>query len=102
MRGLFITLFEAGMANGFGFEIDTDSEFRKDAYLFGEAQSRVVVSVSAEQQDAFVEAMTASNLPFTMLGEVKGKNMVIDGEDFGTIAESKAQFDSALENYLMN
>ncbi len=100
--GLFITLFEAGMANGFGFEIDTDSEFRKDAYLFGEAQSRVVVSVSAEQQDAFVEAMTASNLPFTMLGEVKGKNMVIDGEDFGTIAESKAQFDSALENYLMN
>ena len=100
--GLFITLFEAGMANGFGFEIDTDSEFRKDAYLFGEAQSRVVVSVSAEQQDAFVEAMTASNLPFTMLGEVKGKNMVIDGEDFGIIAESKAQFDSALENYLMN
>jgi phosphoribosylformylglycinamidine synthase len=100
--GLFITLFEAGMANGFGFEIDTDSEFRKDAYLFGEAQSRVVVSVSAEQQDAFVEAMTASNVPFTMLGEVKGKNMLIDGEDFGTVADSKAQFDSALENYLMN
>ncbi|KAA3650830.1 MAG: phosphoribosylformylglycinamidine synthase subunit PurL [Bacteroidetes bacterium] len=99
--GLFITLFEAGMANGFGFEIDTDSDFRKDAYLFGEAQSRVVVSVSAEQQEAFVEAMTASNVPFTMLGEVKGKNMIIDGEDFGTILESKAQFDSALENYLM-
>ena len=98
--GLFITLLEAAMPNNLGFEIDTDSDFRKDAYLFGEAQSRVVVSVNEAQEEQFIEVMTASNVPFNLLGEVKGKNMLIDGDDFGKVENAKAEFDSALENYL--
>lgn len=99
--GLFMALMEAGMPNELGFEIETDSDFRKDAYLFGEAQSRVVVSVSPEQQEAFVEAIAASNIPSTYLGEVKGKKMLIDGDDFGNLITAKADFDGALEGYLM-
>ena len=45
--GLFMTLLESSMVNNLGFEISSDSSVRKDAFLFGEAQSRVVVSVSA-------------------------------------------------------
>jgi phosphoribosylformylglycinamidine (FGAM) synthase-like enzyme len=44
--GLYITLVESAMPNGLGFEIETDDAIRKDAFLFGEAQGRVVVSVS--------------------------------------------------------
>ncbi len=98
--GLFITLFEAAMPNNLGFEIDTDSDFRKDAYLFGEAQSRVVVSINPDQQDEFIEHMTASGLEYTFLGEVKGKDMLIDGESFGSVVDNKKQFDTALENRL--
>ncbi len=99
--GLFITLLEASMPNNLGFEIEADSEFRKDAFLFGEAQSRVVISVSQEQQDEFLESLSASNLPYTFLGEVKGKRMLIDNDDFGKVVDAKAEFDSALENHLV-
>ena len=37
------------MIKGLGFEINSDEDIRKDAFLFGESQSRVVVSVSEEQ-----------------------------------------------------
>src|SRR5690606_20803641 len=35
--GLFITLLEAAMPNNLGFSVETDSDYRKDAYLFGES-----------------------------------------------------------------
>jgi len=98
--GLFITLLEAGMPNGFGFSVETDSDYRKDAYLFGEAQSRVVVSINPDNQDEFVEHMVASGLEYTFLGTVEGKEMLIDGESFGTVADAKHQFETALENRL--
>jgi phosphoribosylformylglycinamidine synthase len=98
--GLFITLLEAGMPNGFGFSVETDSDYRKDAYLFGEAQSRVVASINPDNQDEFVEHMVASGLEYTFLGTVEGKEMLIDGESFGTVADAKHQFETALENRL--
>jgi phosphoribosylformylglycinamidine synthase subunit PurL len=98
--GLFITLLEAGMPNGFGFSVETDSDFRKDAYLFGEAQSRVVASINPDNQDEFVEHMVASGLEYTFLGTVVGKEMLIDGDSFGTVADAKHQFETALENRL--
>lgn len=98
--GLFITLLEASMPNGFGFSVETDSDYRKDAYLFGESQSRVVASISPDNQDEFVEHMVASGLEYTFLGTVEGKEMLIDGESFGTVADAKHQFETALENRL--
>ena len=96
--GLFMTLMEASMPNNLGFDISTDSNFRKDAYLFGEAQSRVVVSIHPSNKEAFEKAANANG--FTLLGTVKGVDMKIDGESFGTVAAAKSEFDSALENYL--
>lgn len=98
--GLFITLLEAGMPNGLGFLVETDSDFRKDAYLFGEAQSRVVASINPDNQDEFVEHMVASGLEYTFLGTAEGKEMIIDGVSFGTVADAKHQFETALENRL--
>lgn len=98
--GLFISLLEAAMPNNLGFEISSDDEVRKDAFLFGEAQSRVVVSIKAQQEEAFVESLSASNVPFSLLGEVKGNSMLIDGDNFGTVNEAKEAFENALEGYL--
>ena len=98
--GLFITLLEASMPNKLGFSINTDSNYRKDAYLFGEAQSRVVISVASEKQQNFENSLLNSNVLFTLLGEVKPNQMLIDGEDFGKVSDAKAEFDSALMNYL--
>src|SRR5690606_15702015 len=51
--GLFISLIESAMHRNLGFDIMTDEEIRKDAFLFGESQSRIVVTVNEEQLDDF-------------------------------------------------
>jgi phosphoribosylformylglycinamidine synthase subunit PurL len=98
--GLFITLLESSMVNGLGFDISSDDDIRKDAFLFGEAQSRVIVSVKKSDEDKFIDQMMASRAEFEYLGDVTGKEMIIDDKSFGTVAEAKILFDSALGNLL--
>ncbi|MDP1744027.1 MAG: AIR synthase related protein, partial [Bacteroidota bacterium] len=98
--GLFITLLESAMTNGLGFDISSDEEIRKDAFLFGEAQSRVIVSVKKSDEDKFIDLMMASRAEFEYLGDVTGKEMIIDEKSFGTVAEAKELFDSALGKLL--
>lgn len=98
--GLFVTLLEKAMPNNLGFDIETDSEIRPDAYLFGEAQSRVVVSVVESFQDAFIEYMALQDVEFTLLGHVTKSRFTIDGEDFGDVAEYKKVFENSLGDIL--
>ena len=98
--GLFITLLECSMPNGLGFNINSDDSIRKDAFLFGEAQSRVIVSVKKENEDAFIDLMMESRAEFEYLGDVGGKELIIDEESFGTVAEMKNSFDISLGELL--
>ncbi len=98
--GLFITLLECAMPNGLGFNINSDDEIRKDAFLFGESQSRIIVSVKKSDEDKFIDLMMESRAEFEYLGDVKGKEMIIDDESFGNVADAKALFDNALGDLL--
>ena len=95
--GLFICLLESAMSKNMGFRIDCDPDFRKDAFLFGESQSRIVVSVSPEKLDAFVEKVAAGSVDFTNLGETGGNAIIIDDEDMGTTAHYRVLYDNAIE-----
>ena len=95
--GLFITLTEMGMPNGLGFDIVSDSEIREDAYLFGESQGRVVVTVDNTTEDEFLDYMIECGVPFTLIGHVTKGKMVVDDAHFGFINEAKEHFDNALE-----
>jgi phosphoribosylformylglycinamidine synthase len=97
--GLFVTLIESAMKENFGFDLTTDTSMRKDAFLFGEAQSRVVASVTWAKQPEF-EAMLG-NIPFVKIGAVKaGGHVTIDGESWGNIKDWKDAYDTAIENLL--
>lgn len=85
--GLFVTLFEKAVAGNLGCAIDCDHEVRKDAFLFGEAQGRVVVSVRASDQGAFAEMLSQTDVEFSLLGEVGGQEILIDGESFGSLEQ---------------
>ncbi|MEO6903654.1 MAG: phosphoribosylformylglycinamidine synthase subunit PurL [Bacteroidia bacterium] len=98
--GLFITLLESAMTNDLGFDIGADESVRKDAFLFGEAQSRVIVSVKKADEDKFIDLMMGSRAEFEYLGDVKGKEMIIDEQSFGTVAEAKTLFDNSLAELL--
>lgn len=100
--GLFVTLMESGMVGDLGFNINTDPTFRKDAYLFGEAQSRVVVSVKPRNELAFLQFLEKQNIAHTQLGKVFGSKITIDDKDFGEMSEWKNVYDNTLENKLEN
>ena len=95
--GLFITLAEMGMPNGLGFDIVSDSEIREDAYLFGESQGRVVVTVDNTTEDEFLDYIIECGVPFTLIGHTTKGKMVVDDTHFGFINEAKQHFDNALE-----
>jgi phosphoribosylformylglycinamidine synthase II len=83
--GLATTLLESAYVSNIGFEISTDSNNRKDSFLFGEAQGRAIVSIAPDHAGELEVFCTSMNLSFSKLGEVKGSNVVIDGIDFGTV-----------------
>jgi len=94
-------VLESAMTRNFGFEITTCSSIRKDACLFGEGQSRVVVSIDAESKNSFDNFLKANSIPNRFLGSVKGKDILIDGENFGSINEYKDLYDTAIEKYFV-
>jgi phosphoribosylformylglycinamidine synthase II len=94
--GLFIALMEMAMPNSLGFDIVTDAEIREDAFLFGEAQSRVVVGVSEAQEDEFIEHMMNQNVPYTLLGHVTKGKVCVDDDQYGFVNELKDIYDNAL------
>ena len=98
--GLFITLLEKGLRNNLGFDIMTDSEIRPDAYLFGEGQGRVVVSVKPDLVDDFVDFIAQGPVDITALGHVTQGKMLIDEEHFGFVEEAKEVYNTAIEKYL--
>jgi phosphoribosylformylglycinamidine synthase len=93
--GLFITLVESAFPRGLGFDVvSADFTIRKDAYWFGEAQSRVVVSVSPDKVAAFRKAV--GDHPLEELGFVTGGSVELDGMDWGPIADWKEKYEEAI------
>ena len=100
--GLYVTLVEMSFPRSLGFDIVTDSEIREDAFLFGEGQGRIVVTVSEDQEDLFLEHMVNSKVNFTLLGHVTKGKLVVDDEHFGFVNEAKEIYNNALGNMLEN
>ena len=97
--GLFVTLIECSFPNNMGFDVvANDSNIRKDAYWFGESQSRVVVSVEANKVDLFKK--TIGGHPYEELGFVTAGPVQVDGMDWGHIGSWQEKYDTAIENLL--
>jgi phosphoribosylformylglycinamidine synthase len=71
-----------------------------DAFLFGEAQGRIIITVPTEDEDDFVEVMEESKVNFCILGEVKGKEMLVDDESFGTVEDTRKIYENVLPDYM--
>ena len=101
--GLMITLFEKGFNRELGFDVrftpaTQAAGLRKDAFWFGEAQSRVVVTVREDQQQDFLKQL--KGFEHAYLGTVTAGNVVVEGQDWGSILNWKELYDTAIENQL--
>lgn len=98
--GLFVALAESAFVSSLGFEVNSDKNVRKDAFLFGEAQGRVVVSARKEDEVKLVDVLKKHGVKFSKLGFIKGKEMQVDGESLGTLRESRDLYEGSLEELL--
>lgn len=96
--GLFVNLMESSKQRGLGFEINTNDSIRKDAFLFGESQSRIVVSIKPNMQQQFEEAMEDNAIEY--IGKVSTKQILVDNENWGDIADWASVYDTSIENML--
>jgi phosphoribosylformylglycinamidine synthase len=95
--GLYTCLVEMGLNRGLGFDITSDADVRLDSFLFGEAQSRIVITIDGNSEEALVDELRNHEVPFTLLGHVTRGKMVVDDEHFGFIADAKEIYNTAIE-----
>lgn len=98
--GLAITLLESGFHRNMGFAVQANTAIRKDAFWFGEAQSRVVVSCGNDQLAGIEAAAQKAGVAVTVLGKVTAGNIEVNGESWGSIQTWKNLYDTAIENLI--
>ena len=94
--GLFTTLAESAFVNKLGFKITSDDSVRNDAFLFGESQGRVVVSVSPGKEEEFVEFMALTDVPFSLIGSVTSSAILVDEESWGNMEDFEMGYQNSL------
>ena len=78
--GLAVALAECCIAGKTGFRGSFSISGRWDAALFGEDQSRIVASLSAEKQASLERICGEEGAEWCVLGHVGGESLSVDGQ----------------------
>jgi phosphoribosylformylglycinamidine synthase len=76
--GLAVALAECCILGGHGAVITVNDKMRTDALLFGESQSRIVISATRKNQEKIKTICKQFHAPCIAIGEVKGDSLVIN------------------------
>ncbi len=99
--GLVTTLLESGFHRGLGFDVQQSNKtIRPDAYWFGEAQSRVVISCTLKNAEPILAKLKDANIPHEYLGTVTEGNIDMEGNYWGKVSEWKELYNTAIERRL--
>ena len=98
--GFFVACLESAMAGRLGFDVCTPRELRLDAALFGESQSRVVVSVSSENLTPLMEMAAAHNIEALHVGTVTESGIAVNGESWGDLTEFEQPYNNRIAEIL--
>ncbi len=75
--GLAICLAEGCILGGKGAHVALDDKIRLDTLLFGESQSRIVLTISPENIFSLQDILMLGKVPFKIIGKVAGKKLDI-------------------------
>ncbi len=98
--GLFVTLCESAFVNNLGFTVGITDGYRMDVSLFGESQSRIILSVRPGNIDEVMAAL--QGVPHCILGSVTGSEALVNGDSFGSIEHLKTLHLTSIENMMAN
>jgi len=101
--GLAVALAECcigGPRESLGATVELHEDFRSDALLFGETQSRIVVSTTPTDWDRLHTVALAQGVRVQVMGRVGGTDLVISGQVRVPILELHEVWSTALEHSL--
>lgn len=99
--GLLVTLFESCSLNKIGVHILSKPGIRKDSFLFGEGQSRIVVAVDPQQEDAFKALVEHSSVECWHLGHTTTEDsFILDGEVLGRVSDWSEEYNLKLKKIM--
>jgi len=105
--GLAVALAESCISHPLaakGATLGIDSTVRNDAFLFGESQSRILISFSVKNRLAVEAKARAIEVPFAVIGKVGGDSLIvnINGKEFirEEVSHLKQLWFGALETYV--
>ncbi len=79
--GIAVALAECCIfsTEGWGANIKLDQPIRADALLFGESQSRIVITINPTNLLRIEKIANIFKVPFSVIGKVEGKNLKVEG-----------------------
>jgi len=93
--GLITALFESAFNRSLGFEVaQQQKDIRRDAYWFGESQSRVLVTIKSANADLFKKIM--QDFPCEQIGVVSAGVITVDQENWGSVESWNKLYDEAI------
>ena len=98
--GLIVALFESAFYNDFGFDINADINIRKDAFWFGEAQSRILISCNNDKLQSLKNKAASAGINIAILGKATNGDITINNENWSDINEWKYLYDTSIEKIL--
>ena len=98
--GLAVALAESCITGGVGLHVTCPLNGRWDAAMFGEGQSRIVVSVAPDRLDDLERICRSEGAPWTVLGEIGGHSLVVDDLLDVTVDNLTQTWESALDRVL--
>jgi phosphoribosylformylglycinamidine synthase II len=95
--GIAVTLAESCMAGNIGADIHLEDDLHPVASLFGETQSRIVITASDADSTALVAMILEHGVPYAVLGTVEGERLTIEGKVDVSLDEMRDAFEPTLE-----
>lgn len=101
--GLIVSLLESAFPQKKGFSVSANvSEVRNDSFWFGEAQGRVLISVSPAKRAQFEKSVSLHSIPFLEIGAVTAGAISVNTADWGNIEAWIEKYESAIPSFLNN
>ncbi len=95
--GVAVALAECCIAGDIGAKVALDDDLPAHSSLFSESQSRFVVSVADSNSATFIKRLIEAEVPYSVIGEVGGTALEIEGRIAVEVAEIAHLYDSILE-----
>jgi phosphoribosylformylglycinamidine synthase len=94
--GIAVTLAESAIAGGIGCTVVLDDDLTPHESLFSESQSRIVVTCAPDDAESVIEALHHAHVPYSVIGEVGGNGILVDGLIDVSVKECASIWSNAL------